>query len=103
MKIDFLYFEDCPSHEVALERLRKVMAEEHIEGEVEIVRVETEEHAQRLAFTGSPTIRVNGVDIDPAPSATAAALTCRAYYLADGRISPLPPPEMIRRALKSSP
>jgi hypothetical protein len=99
MRIDFLYFEDCPSHGAALERLRQVMAEEGIQGEIEIVRVETEEQAERLAFSGSPTVRVNGMDIDPPSPGTTSALTCRAYRLADGRISPLPPVEMMRRAL----
>jgi hypothetical protein len=100
MNIDFLYYQDCPSHDIALERLRQVMAEQNIQAEIEILRVETEEQAQRLAFTGSPTIRVNGMDIDPPPPGTANGLTCRAYHLDDGRISPLPPLEMIRRAFE---
>jgi hypothetical protein len=100
MKIDFLYYQDCPSHGDALERLRQVMAEQNVEAEIEVVRVETEEQARRLAFTGSPTIRIDGVDIDPPPPGTADGLTCRAYRLPDGRISPLPPLDMIRRAFK---
>jgi hypothetical protein len=101
MKIDFLYYQDCPSHDIALERLRQVMAEQNIQAEIEIVRVETEEQAERLAFTGSPTIRVDGVDIDPPPPGTVNGLTCRTYFLADGRISPLPSLNLIRRALSN--
>jgi hypothetical protein len=100
VEIAFLYYEDCPSHEMALERLRQIIAEEGIPAEIEIVKVETDEQAQQLRFVGSPTIRINGQDIDPPGPDAYYALTCRAYRLGDGRISPLPSPEMIRRALQ---
>src|SRR5918992_3006440 len=100
VRVSFLYYEDCPSHNLALERLREVMAEEDTPGEVEIVKVETEEQARELRFVGSPTIRVDGQDIVP-PSDSGYALTCRAYRLADDRISPLPSKDMIRRAVRS--
>jgi hypothetical protein len=77
------------------------MAEEGIPGEVEVLKVETEDQARQLRFVGSPTILVDGLDIDP-PSDSRYALTCRAYRLEDDRISPLPSREMIRRALRSS-
>ena len=100
MRVSFLYYEDCPSYDLALERLREVMDEEGIPGVVEVVKVETEEQARELHFVGSPTIRVDGQDIDP-PSDPRYALACRAYRLADDRISPLPSKDMIRRAVRS--
>jgi len=100
VKISFLYYEECPSHDVALERLRQVLAEEGIQAEIEIIKVETEEQAQHLRFTGSPTILVDGQDLDPPPPDAPYSLTCRAYRQEDGRISPLPSPDMIRRALR---
>ncbi|MEM6282291.1 MAG: DUF2703 domain-containing protein [Chloroflexota bacterium] len=99
MDIHFLYFEDCPSHDVALARLREVMAEEGIAAEIRITKVETEEEAENRGFVGSPTILVNGKDIVPPPPDTPAMLTCRVYHWADGRFSPLPSPDMIRNAL----
>jgi hypothetical protein len=101
MRVSFLYYEECPSHERALEHLREVMDEEAIPGEVEVFEVETEEKARELRFVGSPTIRVEGQDIDP-PGDARYALACRAYRLEDDRISPLPSKEMIRRALRSA-
>jgi hypothetical protein len=101
MNITFLYFEGCPSHDAALERLRQIMAEEGTQAEIEIIKVETDEQAQRLHFVGSPTILIDGRDIDLPPSEAYPALTCRAYRLEDGRISPLPSPAMIRRALQA--
>ncbi len=102
MKITFLYYEDCPSHDEALDRLRSIMAEEGVQAELDVIKVETDEQAQALKFVGSPTIRIGGQDIDPPSAGAYYALTCRAYQLEDGRISPLPSPEMIRRALKEN-
>jgi len=101
MQVEFLYSEDCPSHDEALARLRQVLRDEAVEADIRVVRVETDEDARRLRFMGSPTILVDGKDIDPPPRPQ-YALTCRAYRLDDGRISPLPPPELIRRAVRQA-
>lgn len=101
MRIDFLYFEDCPSHEQALERLRKVLAEEDIEADISVVEVDTEEQARDLEFAGSPTILVEGRDISPHLELPNYALTCRTYQLEDGRISPLPSEAMLRRTIRA--
>jgi hypothetical protein len=77
------------------------MAEEGVDANIEIIKVETDEQAQRLHFIGSPTILVDGQDIDAPPTEAYPALTCRAYSLEDGRISPLPSPNMIRAALQA--
>jgi hypothetical protein len=102
MKVTFLYYEGCPSHEMALERLRSVLTEEGLPVELEIIKVETDEQAQQWQFIGSPTIRVNEQDIDPPLPNVRYALTCRVYQLEDGRISPLPSSDMIRRALRAA-
>ena len=100
LKIEFLYWEDCPSHPQAWKLLQEMMDELGIEAPVEQIELVTDEDAERLAFPGSPTIRVNGTDIDPAgASQMGTALTCRIYRLQDGRFSPVPSKEMIRQAL----
>jgi hypothetical protein len=101
VRVSFLYYEGCPSYDLALQRLREVMDEEGISDEVRVIKVETEEQARQLRFVGSPTIRVDGQDID-SPSDSRYALTCRDYRLADGRISPPPSKDMIRRAFRPS-
>lgn len=102
MDIKLLYFDDCPSHDEALDRLRQVMRQEGIEVGIEIIKVKTEEQAQELKFIGSPTILINGHDIIPVPHEARYYLSCRVYELEDGRISPLPSHEMIRSALLSA-
>lgn len=100
VKIEFLYFEDCPSHDKALERLRQVMAEAGVDAPIDIIKVETEADAAHWRFTGSPTIRFDGQDIAPPPAGTDYLLSCRVYRHEDGRFSPLPSPETIRQALR---
>lgn len=102
MDIRFLYYEECPSHDQALARLKQVIAEANIDAPIDIIKVETEPQAQALRFVGSPTIRLNGEDIVPVPSDAFYSLTCRAYRLEDGRISPLPSLDMIRQPLQQA-
>ena len=47
---------------------------------------------------GSPTIRVDGRDIQP-PREQPAGLTCRVYRLRDGRVSALPDRQDVRDTL----
>jgi len=102
LEIKFFYFEDCPSHETALNRLNQILDEENAERHIDIIQVETHEDAERLNFPGSPTILINGLDIDPNGRKLPAALTCRAYHREDGRITPLPSEEMIRTAVQTA-
>ena len=67
------------------------------------MEVTAEAEAERLRFPGSPTIRVDGADIDPGGAEDQQfGLTCRVYRRADGRVSPLPDPERIRAALRAA-
>jgi hypothetical protein len=101
MHIEFLYWEDCPSHPEALARLRQAMAAEGVAGHIEIIHVDTDEKAARYRFPGSPTIRIDGIDLQPEGVQGQARLTCRTYRTEDGRLSPLPTLTMIRRALRA--
>lgn len=101
MRIEFLYWEECPSHPEALARLRAVLRQEGLTDAVEIVRVDTEEEAAARSFPGSPTIRINGLDIQP-PGDNPIGLSCRVYHTDDGRVTPLPTEAMIRRAVRAA-
>ncbi|HUK29271.1 MAG TPA: hypothetical protein VLV31_12670 [Candidatus Acidoferrales bacterium] len=101
MRVRFLYTEDCPSHDEALQRLRGVLDEEHVNADIEIVRVDTFEEAEKEHYPGSPTILIDGRDISPIPDSRYAP-ACRAYVLEDGRISPLPSISMIQKAVRAA-
>ena len=67
-------------------------------GTIEVREVSTSADAEREGFVGSPTIRVEGRDLQP-PNGEPIGLTCRVYRLRDGRISPLPDRLELRQAL----
>src|SRR5688572_11143648 len=103
MKIEFLYWEDCPSHGEASSRLEAVLAEEGVTAPIRRMHVGTAEEAVAMGITGSPTIKIGGRDIQPeGAERSPPGLNCRLYILEDGRPSPLPSREMIRRAVRSA-
>ena len=100
MKIDFLYWRGCPSHPEARELLDEILAARGIEADVVEREVFSEQEARELAFPGSPTIRVDGRDVDPDGASARPALNCRIYHLPDGRSSPVPSSEQLEEALR---
>ena len=99
MTVELLYFDGCPNHERLLPRLRQLLAELAPEAKLVLRRVETMEQAESENFLGSPTVRVDGVDVDPqTPHRRDYGLECRLYRTSDG-ISPLPSEAWIRQAL----
>lgn len=97
MKVEVFYFEGCPNHRPVLARVQSVLREQGIAAELAEVEVPDAETARVVGFLGSPTVRVNGLDIDPASrGSTDIGFSCRRY--AGG----LPSEEMIRVALRQA-
>jgi hypothetical protein len=69
---------------------------------LEVTEIRTQDDAERLRFVGSPTIRIEGRDVDPSGAEGPAALTCRIYRRRDGRVSPLPDPDDVRGTLRKA-
>ncbi|MCL4287374.1 MAG: hypothetical protein KJ006_06980 [Thermoleophilia bacterium] len=102
MKVELLYFEGCPSYERLLPRLRGLVAAADPGVGVELRRVETSAEAEGERFLGSPTVRVDGRDIDPgADRRRDFGLKCRLYEADDG-LAPLPPDSLIVAALRAA-
>ena len=100
--VELLFWEGCPSHPQALADLRAAMAELGLDPDAVVVReIDTDEGAESEGFVGSPTIRIDGADIQD-PGDEPAALTCRVYHRRDGRVSPVPDPADVRDALHNA-
>lgn len=99
MRIELLYWEGCPSHPEAKQLLEDVLAERGISEPIDVREVVTREDAVALAFPGSPTIRIDGTDVDPVGAEAPPSLSCRVYRLPDGRVSPIPSRERLEEAL----
>jgi hypothetical protein len=78
MKIEVLYVPGCPNHKPALEAVTNVLGLESFEAEISEVPVCNAGEARALRFPGSPTIRVNGGDVEP-ESASGQGFACRLY------------------------
>jgi hypothetical protein len=99
MKIEVLYVPNCPNHAVALERLREALSAEGIQKHVNEVLVRDAEMAQSLKFPGSPTIRIDGHDVEPqSEKAAAFGLMCRLYSDGNGA----PSEQKIRAAIEKA-
>jgi hypothetical protein len=102
IKIELLYFDGCPNRRIALERLREVLREENVAAEVVEVNVPDEAAARAAGFLGSPTIRINGLDVEPsARSSRDFGMMCRTYAVGSSR-QVAPPKELIRAALREA-
>jgi len=97
-RIELLWWEGCPSHPETHELIEEILAEQGIDIDIEMREVRTEEEAAELHFPGSPTVKVDGRDIDPEGAEAPPALTCRIYYRPDGRVSPVPSREQLEAA-----
>ena len=100
IKIEFLFWEECPSHGPTWERLQAILKEKGLKAQVTRIEIRTDEDAKQWNFCGSPTIEINGEDIDPkGAQAQRIGLNCRIYHTPDGRVTPVPSEEMIRTAI----
>jgi hypothetical protein len=98
--IELLYWDGCPSHREALELLRDAAARAGRSDEIVLREVTSQAEAEALRFPGSPTIRVDGEDVDRHGASGRAMLACRIYRLPDGRPSPVPTRDQIEEALR---
>ena len=65
MKIEFLYFSGCPSYKQGLKNLKQALGELGLDENLETINIDSDEKAKEYSFIGSPTIRINEVDLDP--------------------------------------
>lgn len=76
--IEVLDFEGCPHADAAWDLVREVASSLAPHFEAIRIHVASDDEARRLGFPGSPTIRVNGRDLEDC-EAQSAGLTCRIY------------------------
>jgi hypothetical protein len=99
MKVELYFWEGCPSYPEAKELLQGVLDERGIDAPIEMHEIRTREEALTFAFPGSPTIRIDGRDVDPVGAESPPGLTCRVYRFPDGRASPVPSRQQLEEAL----
>lgn len=99
MKIEVLHVANCPNHAVALDRLREILSLGNFHAQVSEILVDDTALARSLKFPGSPTIRVNGRDVDPQTEHVASfGIMCRLY--SDG--AGAPSKQLLRAAIEKA-
>lgn len=100
--VELLYFDGCPNHAPAQALIERVSAEIGRSVELKLVNVADLDTAARERFLGSPSIRVDGRDIEPGADArTDYVLACRVYRT-ETSTSGQPDEHWLRDALGSS-
>ncbi len=97
MKIEFLYFKSCPSHKQAISNLKAALRESGIRASLTLIAVESPEKAAQVGFQGSPSIRINGKDIEGKNDGI--SYSCRIYPIG-GKMTGVPTKEYIREKLR---
>ncbi|MBI4731516.1 MAG: thioredoxin family protein [Chloroflexi bacterium] len=98
MLIELLYFDGCPSWQDGLENLKAALSSEGLQAEIRLVRVESNADAARLKFLGSPSFRVDGMDLYP-EERNRYNMSCRVYATPQG-IKGAPTAAMLRERLR---
>ena len=94
MRVELLYDENDPASMTARQNLVEVLTEDAFETPIQMISVASDEDAALLGMRGTPTIRIDDVDIDPEWSGPIGRAP-RDY--GDG---PIPPKALIRGAVE---
>ena len=103
MRVELLYTEDDPAVMTARQRLVEVLSEDAFETPIQMIAIHSLADARLLAFPGSPTVRIDGEDIDRRDP-PAIGLGRRSYPADDDLDGPdreaIPGKRLIRRAVE---
>ncbi len=98
--VEILYFDGCPNHDDARALIERIAAELQLVPRIDLVKVPDAEAAIALRFLGSPTVRVDGRDVEPGADERAeVAFSCRVYRSENG-FSGQPNEAWVRAALE---
>ncbi len=99
MKIDLLYFDDCPSWQDGLQNLKAALSHEGLDAEINLIRIDDDAKAVQMKFLGSPSFHVDGVELW-AEEREAYNLSCRVYKTPAG-MKGVPSVEMLQEKLRT--
>jgi hypothetical protein len=102
MMLELLFLPGCPNHSAAVELVRDVLETEGLSMELMEIPITGPDQAQMHGFPGSPTLRVNGQDIEDIPSERlSVGFACRTY-LVNGKPQGVPPRSWLEHAIRAA-
>jgi hypothetical protein len=99
VRVELLYAEGDPASMPARQNLVEVLTEDAFETPIQMIAVGSHADAELLGMRGTPTIRIDGVDID-ADWDGPPGLEPRTYPADDGGRGSVPGKALIRRAVE---
>lgn len=101
-RIELLWFQGCPNHEAAEALLRERMVALRVSAPIVRIEVPDEATGNRVCFPGSPTIRVDGRDVEPGwTPCNECTPRCR-LYLTEAGLRGLPDVSWVDAALAAA-
>ena len=89
--VEVLYSSGCPNHERWLPHLHALLQSAGVREPLQLVAVETHAAARNHRFLGSPSLRIDGTDVESgAWQRTDFGLKCRLYATTDGLVGVAP-------------
>ena len=79
IKIEIQHFRGCPNSPEMIHRVKEAIKGNEEKIEYNEILVENNELAEKLKFRGSPTVLINGEDIEKREEPESASLNCRVY------------------------
>jgi hypothetical protein len=97
--IEVLHVADCPNYPAVLALVERVRAKLGIDAELRTTLIADQAAAQRARFPGSPTVRVDGRDIEPGSEPAAEYTVACRLYRHEHRLAGQPEERWVREAL----
>jgi len=98
MKVELYYFDGCPTYKKTAKNLTEALEELNLNERIDMVEVLNQDDAEKKKFLGSPTIKINGTDLENKQGTY--VFGCRIYSI-QGTISGTPTKKYISEKLKS--
>jgi hypothetical protein len=100
--VELLTTPDCPHRDAALALVRRVYGQLDGQAEIRMIQVADQPAAEQARFLGSPTIRVNGRDIEPGAERNYEYTRGCRLYQGEHSLRGLPEEAWLRQALQQA-
>jgi hypothetical protein len=97
--VEVLTFDGCPNRDAAIALVERVGTQLGSNAEVRVIEVPDQQAAEQTRFLGSPTIRVDGCDIEPGADRRQDFVHACRLYQGQHSLHPLPEEDWLRQAL----
>jgi hypothetical protein len=99
VQIEILARDDCPNRGMAIVVVQRVVDEMGVPAQIKVIDVSSPAQAAKRRLLGSPTVRVDGHDVDPGPNPHDEWTTDDRVYRTGRGLIGWPEPEWVRAAV----